>query len=393
MSKIRPYVKNLENWLIETRRDIHQHPELGYQEYRTSELVAETLKNLGLNVKKGLGRTGVVGVWESDEPGKCIGLRADMDALGMDEPSNKDYASVNKGVMHACGHDCHTAMLMGVARALSENPDLRKTLKGSVKLIFQPAEEGGGGAGAMIADGVLDAPPMDAVFALHVVPILKVGQLGFASGVGMAAVDNFEVTIKGRGGHAAHPDLAADPIEPAAEFIRRLKRDAGKIDRALIAVCTFSSGTRVNIIPDRAVLSGTMRALSNEARKAAGDLVKKTAADMEKETGLKFSLKLEHSYPMLVNDDAMLDFMLHTAGDLLGPENLIPQGPSFGAEDMAYFLQKIPGAHAWIGCGKEESKPVAMLHSPEFDPDEGVLPVGVELMVRMIESFLGGNSD
>ena len=387
MPDIRPQILELKDWLVEMRRDIHMHPEMAYQEVRTAGLVERTLKDLGLKVRSGVGRTGILGWWPAEEDGPCLGLRADMDALPVEESPGREWRSKVPGVMHACGHDLHTAMLMGAARIMVEDRGLKKGLAGSVKFIFQPAEENGAGAAAMIADGALEDPPLDAVFAAHVLPNLKVGQVGFAAGASHAAVDNFYLEVKGRGGHAAHPELAADPLAPTAELVRRIKAGTSDLDRALVAVCTFNAGTVTNIIPDRAYLSGTIRSLAPEARSLARDLVETAAREIERESGLKITVRIEAGYPMLYNDEAVTRLFRQVAAEVVGPDNVLEQGPTFGAEDMAYFQQKIPGLTYGLGCSPDR-EPIAMLHSPDFDPNEEVLPLGVELMVRLAETFL-----
>ena len=381
----------LQDWLIETRRDLHQHPEIGYQEVRTSKMVAEALRQNGLETRTGVGGTGVIGLWRADRPGPCVGLRADMDALTLEEATGLPWSSKIPGVMHACGHDLHTTMLLGAVKYLSADKKLAKRLAGTVKFIFQPAEEGGGGAAAMIVDGALKDPPLDAIFAGHVVPILKVGQIGFTPGTSMASVDNFFVEIRGRGGHAAHPELAVDPIEPAARLIMRIKDKTRRLQRALVAVCTINSGTQTNIIPARALLSGTIRALKKESRTKAWAAVQAAVEDIRREardSDLEIVLDMKPSYPMLVNDQDKCDLLLEVAGQAVGQDNLLDMGPSFGAEDLAYFLEQVPGMHYWLGCGVSGQFPLAMLHSPEFNPDEDVLALGVEIMVRLVEKCL-----
>lgn len=389
MPGIRFQILSINDWLIRLRRDIHQHPGLGYQVERTAELAADTLADLGLEVKAGVGRTGVIGLWRAKGEGRCLGLRADMDALPIDEPPGRKWRSKVAGVMHACGHDVHTAMLLGVARTITSDESLGERLGGTVKFIFQPAEEGGAGAAAMIVDGVLEDPPLDGIFATHVLPLLEVGQAGYTRGVSHAAVDNFFIEVKGRGGHAAHPRSATDPLAPAARLVGAIKARTRDLDQALVAVCRLNAGTETNIIPDRAELSGTIRSLDPNARDLARDMVRTAAAELEKEPGLQVKIEVRPSYPMLENDEAMLDLFVNVAGQVVGPAKTIRQGPSFGAEDMAYFLQKVPGANYWLGCAPPGQGRAAMLHSPEFDPDEAVMPLGVEMMVSLAEAFLG----
>ena len=388
MQKIRPSVLDIKDWLIEIRRDIHRHPELGYNEKRTSALVERELRAMGYEVKTGLGQTGVLGFRRFSDQGKVLGLRADMDALPITESMNNTCRSEINGVMHACGHDLHTAMLLGAAKVLAGDRSLYNALKGAVKVIFQPAEEGGRGALAMINDGVLENPPVDAVFAAHVAPQLDTGAIGYTPGVAMASVDNFTITFKGRGGHAAHPDYALDPIAPAAEFISRLKKAASRLDQALLAVCTFQAGVKCNVIPDQAVISGTIRALSEPQHEKLIKILEQTVEDFALEKIMELDLELERGYPMLVNDDGMLEVVKKAAGAAVGPENLVRQGPSYGAEDMAYFLNAVPGVNYNLGCRKP-GRPITMIHSPEFDPNEDAMLVGVEVLLRLAEEILG----
>ena len=310
MEGVRESVLNILDWMKDIRRQIHQHPEMGFKETATAALVAKTLRQYNIECAEGVGKTGVVGLWKADVDGPCLALRADMDALPLQELLDRPWKSTVPGVMHACGHDLHTAGLLGVARALAEDASLAKNLKGSVKLIFQPAEEGLGGAEAMIKNNVLKDPEPSAAFAAHVMPLLAVGQIGYCRGTSQASVDNYFITITGRGGHAAHPEAAADPIAPTAELVRRIKARAEKFDKALIAVSTFHAGVATNIIPEQATISGTIRAHDHTQRLAARHAVIDAVAEMEKETGLAAEVRVDLSYPMLVNDDAMTDLLL-----------------------------------------------------------------------------------
>lgn len=390
MIHIRQHILDIQDWMIQVRRDIHRYPEIAYEERKTSAFVKETLEDLGFEVRNKVGKTGVIGLWRSDNPGPCLGIRADMDALKVEEAIECDWKSLINGQMHACGHDMHTAMLLGAARILVEDGGLKKSLAGSVKLIFQPAEEGGGGAGAMIADGAMTDPPMDAIFAAHVLPVLKVGQVGYTRGAAMASMDKFFINVKGRGGHAAHPNLAADPIGPAAELVGRIKKIDEEMKKSLIAVCTIAAGSQTNIIPDQARLSGTIRSLDPDERVKTAEKLKEAARDLEAETGLRISVRIEEGYPILINDDDMTAFFTNVIGKNMPLSDLIEQGPTFGSEDMSFFLQKIPGMHYWLGCARASMERPAMLHSPEFDPDEEVMPLGVEIMIRLVEEFLNG---
>ena len=389
MIRTRNEVLAVNDWLIKIRREIHEHPELGFREFKTAALVERTLKDLGLEVRPGVGGTGVVGDWSAGGDGPVLGLRADMDALPVQEAEGRECRSTVNGVMHACGHDLHTAMLLGAARVLAQNENYGRKLKGRVRFLFQPAEEGGGGARSMLADGAVDDRPLDAVFAAHVAPMHPVGQVGITRGAAMAAADNFYLEVLGRGGHAAHPDLAADPIAPAAGLVMKIKEKTNGFHQALTAVCTFSAGAQNNIIPDRARLGGTIRSLDETDRRRAAAAVRAAALETEAESGLKVNVNLVEGYPVLYNHDGMTNLFMTVAEEMLGGENVIEEGPTYGSEDMAYFLQKAPGALFWLGCGHPDRPDPAMLHSPNFDPDESVLPLGVEMWLRLIEAVLG----
>jgi amidohydrolase len=261
-------------------------------------------------------------------------------------------------------------------------------LRGGVKLLFQPAEEGLGGARAMIADGALENPPLTAVFAGHVFPLLQTGRIGYCRGAAQASVDNFFITVTGRGGHAAHPESALDPLAPAARLVGAVKEKAAGFDKALVAVSAFQAGTATNIIPETAALSGTIRAHDPDQRRRARRAVAEAAAETEKQTGAAARVRLEESYPMLINDDAMIDRLLEVGREVLGEEGLVEMPPSYGAEDMAYFLDRVPGVNYFLGCGRPGDDQPAMLHSPAFDPDEDCLAVGVEIMLRLAERIL-----
>lgn len=389
MTDIRPEVEKLFDWLVEVRRDVHRRPELMFQETRTAGLCAEYLEKWGLEVRTGVGQTGVVGVWRAEADGPTVALRADMDALPLTEDAECPWRSETEGVMHACGHDIHTTMLLGVARTLAENPSLKSRLAGSVKFFFQPAEEGGGGAEKMIEDGALENPRPSWIFAAHVDPALYAGQIGYTRGPGQASVDNYYLTVTGRGGHAAHPELSLDPIEPAAVLLLRLKDKAQSLDRGLLAACVFNAGTKTNIIPQTASLSGTIRCLKNETRDRIQDLVRSAADEIEAEFGVRVDMEWERGYPILISDPEVMDVVVDTAAKMAGSDQVVEIPPSYGAEDMAYFLERVPGAMYNLGCRPVDQDPVAGLHSPQFNPDERVMPVGVELMVRLVERYLG----
>jgi amidohydrolase len=388
MPELRADVSALAGWLKETRRDFHRHPELGYEEKRTAGIIAACLEKLGLEVRTGLGKTGVVGLWRSRRPGPCLGLRADMDALPIHESPGAPWCSTRTGLMHACGHDFHTTMLLGTARVIIENETVSAKLNGDIQFIFQPAEEGGAGALAMIEDGALSDPVPDAIFAAHVDPANETGTVLFTPHVAMASTDNFHFTIKGRGGHAAHPELSLDPIIPPTLLINRLKAAATEFEKTLAAVCTFQAGSRVNIIPETAEIGGTVRCLLPESRERIRTRIDEIVAALEQETGVRITACWETGYPMLINNSDMLALVTRTASAFIGADNVIEIPPTYGAEDMAYFLEKIPGAFYFLGCRHAGRREFAGLHSPEFDPDESALTLGVEMMIRLAENFL-----
>lgn len=387
MTMIRPEILEIKDWLIETRRDIHRHPELAFQEVRTAGVVRKYLEEWGLEVRDQVGRTGVVGVWKADREGPCVGFRADMDALPIEEGTGLDCASTVPGLMHACGHDLHTTMLLGVARTLALDPEAKKRLRGAVKFIFQPGEEGANGASAMINDGALDHPPMDVIFAAHVAPDFPVGQVSLCKGAAMASVDDLYIAVKGRGGHAAMPELALDPIAPAAELTLKIRDIHHRLDRAITGVCAFNAGTATNVIPDKVEMKGTFRAFDPEIQQIAHDQVREAAAQVEKATGVEVRVNIVKNYPILFNDDASCDQVIETAGEMLGRDNVVLSPPRSVSEDFAFFLQKVPGALYWLGCGGD-GEDAGALHNPGFNPSEDTLPYGVELMVRLFQAYL-----
>ncbi len=377
--------------VVADRRYLHQHPELGMQEENTARFVAEKLREFGIETQTGIATTGVVGILRGARPGKTVLLRADMDALPIDELNDVPYRSANPGVMHACGHDAHTAMLLGVARLLAERRD---ELQGIVKFAFQPAEETVGGAEPMIAAGVMIDPPVDAAFGVHIAQDLPVGTIGVGHGPMTAAADEAIVTIRGLGAHAARPHTAVDPIVIAAHCITALQtlvsREVNPLRRAVVTVGTLHAGTVSNIIPEECELRATVRTFDEETRQLLArripELVTGIAEAMRGAAEVRYNL----GYPSLVNDRAMTDLVRRVAGELVTPEKVVEREPSMGAEDMSYFLQHAPGCFFNIGSNNPDRGLVYGHHHARFDIDEEALPVGVAAIAMVTMRYLEG---
>jgi amidohydrolase len=375
--------------VVADRRDLHQHPELGYQESRTAALVAARLRELGLEVRTGVGRTGVVGLLRGKGGGKTVLLRADMDALPITEENVTAYTSQNAGVMHACGHDAHTAILLGAARVLA---DRRSELNGTVKFMFQPAEEGGAGALRMIEDGVLANPSVDAAFGLHVDAERFVGQVSALPGPCMASADRFTIVVRGRGSHAARPQGSIDPIVVGAHIVTALQtivsREVSPIEPAVVTVGSLASGTTFNVIPDTATIRGTVRTFSAELRSRIQERVGEIAKGVA--TALRATADVEYSsgYPVLTNDAAAVAFVQSTLSGVLGPDALVDREPTMGAEDFSYILERVPGAFFYLGVREEGWTTPRPVHTSTFDLGEEALPVGVVSLAATAMRFL-----
>lgn len=381
--------EEMKDWLIEIRRTIHMHPELGFEEVKTSKLVAEWLQRFGLQVRKGMAGTGVVGLLEGGKPGRTIAIRADMDALPMDEVHPVPYASKVKGKMHACGHDAHVAMLLGVARFFSSISD---QVKGKIKWIFQPAEEGGGGGKVMVEEGVLENPRVDAIFATHVFPLLPVGKVGVYEREGLAATDRFHIRIIGKGGHGAFPHLCKDPILAAGHLVTQLhsivSRNINPQDGAVVTVGKISGGTASNIIPDEVELLGTVRSLTPQVQEELKNRIEGVTRGVAQSFGMDYRYDFEYGYPMLINDPEMSKLVARACSKGIGKKNIVWVKPAMGGEDFSYYLQKVPGAFFRLGNRNEAKGTVHPYHSSLFDVDEDILPLGVEMFVRVIDEYL-----
>jgi amidohydrolase len=371
------------------RRDIHQHPELLYDVHRTAAFVAERLREFGCDeVATGLGRTGVVGVIKGRKPAgkgdlKVIGLRADMDALPIVEATDLPYASKNPGLMHACGHDGHTAMLLGAARYLAET----RNFAGDAVVIFQPAEEGGAGAAAMIKDGLMDRFGIEQVYGMHNGPGLPVGSFAIRTGPLMAATDAIDIRIEGLGGHAARPHKCIDSVLVGAQLITALQsivsRTVDPLDSAVLSICEFHAGNARNVIPQTAELRGTVRTLTVEVRELVEKRVREVVAGVAQMTGAKIDLVYERGYPVTVNHASQTDIATKVAKEIVGDGNVHEMPPMMGAEDFSYMLEARPGA--FIFCGNGNS---AGLHHPAYNFDDEAIVFGTSYWVKLVENTL-----
>ena len=387
IGKLSPEVAALAGEVVRLRRHFHQHPETAFKEHKTAEYVEAYLKKLGIPYKRMVG-TGVVGLIDSGKPGPCVMLRADMDALPVTEETGAEYASVHPGVMHACGHDSHTAVLLTAARVLKENGLPR----GKVKLCFQPGEEGSDGGGAMVKAGVLESPKVDFAFALHVWNPMEAGKVSADPGPRMAAVDEFLVDIIGVGGHAAHPQDCADPVAAAAAVITNLhsivSRNIDPFRPAVLTVAAVNAGTAFNIIPPKASMKGTIRTFHKDVRammkKRFMECCTKTAAAM----GCKAEIEFRHMLGATVNDEAHTPFVREIGAEVFGKKNLVVSDPSMGGEDFSRYAEKVPAVFAFIVAAPKDPKAVFPHHHPKFCINENVLPACVEMMRRVALAYL-----
>lgn len=378
--------------VVGLRRRLHRHPELGLELPRTQAAVLESLDGLGLEVSLGSGLTSVVADLETGRPGPTILLRGDMDALAMPEDTGLEFASEVEGRMHACGHDAHTAMLVGAARILAARRDL---LEGRVRFMFQPGEEGQGGAAVMIDQGVLEG--VDAAFALHITPNLPSGHLGVRPGPMLAATDEFVITFTGRGGHASSPHWATDPVPVAAEAVLALQsmitRTVDAFNPAVLTVGSISAGTTSNVIPETAELVGTIRTVDEWVRAAVVERVSRVVEGIAAAHGASVEVDMDPGYPVTVNDARFTEFLTEVANDTIGAACVIElPSPVMGAEDFSYVLARVPGAMAFLGvCPPEEPNPLAApaCHSNRMMLHEDAMAFGVALHTAVAERFLG----
>jgi amidohydrolase len=382
-------VADLAKEIAEWRRDIHAHPELMFDVNRTAGVVAEKLREFGCDeVVTGLGRTGVVGVIRGRKggSGKAIGLRADMDALPIEEATGLPYKSTVPGKMHACGHDGHTAMLLGAARYLAET----RNFAGDAVVIFQPAEEGGGGGKVMVDDGLMERFKIGEVYGMHNYPGVPVGEFCIRSGPIMASADYVQIDIEGKGAHAARPHLGIDSVLVGAQIVNNLQaivsRNVDPLASAVISICMFHAGNTDNVIPQTAQLRGTVRSLTPEVRDVLEKRVVEVIEGTAKLHDAKVTVKYRRGYPVLKNHDAQTDFAAKVAGEVAGKDKVdIDMEPVMGAEDFAYMLNARPGAFIFIGNGDS-----AGLHHPAYNFDDDAIPFGTSYWVKLVETALAG---
>lgn len=376
------------------RRDIHAHPELCFEEQRTSDLIAKALTDWGIPVHRGLGKTGVVGIVKNGSSGRALGLRADIDGLPMTERNTFAHASRHAGKMHACGHDGHTAMLLAAAKHLAKH----RNFDGTVYLIFQPAEEGGGGAREMIKDGLFTLFPMEAVFGAHNWPGMQVGQFSLKSGPCYASSNEFKITIRGKGAHGAMPHLGIDPVPAACQMVQAfqtiLTRNKRPLDTGVISVTMIHTGEATNVIPENCVMEGTVRTFTTEVL----DLIERRMKAVAEATAAAFECSCDfefvRNYPPTINHEAETNFARRVLGEVVGPENVLEFEPTMGAEDFSYYLLDKPGCYFMIGNGDGAHRQSGhglgpcMLHNPSYDFNDDLIPLGATAWVRLAETWL-----
>ena len=374
---------------IQLRRDIHRHPELAFEEHRTSELVASKLETWGYSVHRGLGGTGVVGTLQRGNSERSLGLRADMDALPIQEKTGLDWASQSPGLMHACGHDGHTAMLLAASQALAED----KSFNGTLHVIFQPAEEGGGGAVRMMQDGLFELFPCDAIFAMHNMPGVPAGHFVFREGPAMASSDYVTIRVHGTGGHGAMPHRCADPLVAASSIVLALQtvvsRNVDPLETAVVTVGALHAGQANNVIPALATLELSVRALRPDVRLLLESRIKSLVAAQAESFGVTAEIDWKPGYCVLVNSAKETDFARQVALNMLGADKVTLQGPAItGSEDFAFMLEKVPGSYLLIGNGDGDSAGACMVHNPGYDFNDDNIAIGSAYWINLAKAFL-----
>ncbi|TMH10173.1 MAG: amidohydrolase [Betaproteobacteria bacterium] len=376
------------------RRDIHAHPELCFEEQRTSDVIAKQLTDWDVPIHRGMGKTGVVGIIRNGSSARAVGLRADIDALPMTEHNRFAHASQYAGKMHACGHDGHVAMLLAAAKHLSKH----RNFDGTVYVVFQPAEEGGGGAREMIKDGLFDKYPMEAIFGAHNWPGMQVGQFAIKSGPSFASSNEFKITIRGKGAHAAMPHNGVDPVPVACQMVQAFQtiitRNKRPIDAGVISVTMIHTGEATNVVPESCVIEGTVRTFTLEVL----DLIERRMRSIAEHTSAAFEASCEfefaRNYPPTINHASETEFARQVMSELVGADNVLEFEPTMGAEDFSYFLLEKPGAYFLIGNGDGSHRQgghgmgPCMLHNPSYDFNDDLIPLGATLWVRLAESWL-----
>jgi amidohydrolase len=384
---IRQIVERIEPHLIAIRRDIHAHPELAFEEVRTSALIAAELERLGIPCQRGVGKTGVVAMIEGGRPGPVLAIRADMDALPMQEKTGLPFASQIAGKMHACGHDIHSTTLLGVAAVLKQ---IAPTLAGGVKLLFQPAEETIGGMAAMIEDGILDNPRIDMALGFHNHPDMPAGRFGFVRGPTLAAADRFDIVVKGKSGHAAYPQNAVDPLAAAAWLVTQLQtvvsREIGAMHPAVISVTSIHGGTAYNIIPDACEIKGTVRTLHAKARDTAQEAMERMCAAMRTSMRVDCECRYDRGVPALMNDDRVLLPAVAAVRDQFGDDAITEGTPNMGAEDFALLAERVPSFQLRVGSAQPGRND--HLHNSDYQPDERCIGFAAQAIARAAAALL-----
>lgn len=382
-------VEALTSDLVALRRDLHKHPELGYQEVRTSKIVEDRLRALGFSVRTGFGKTGVTGLLAGGKPGRTVLIRADMDALPIQEATEVPWRSVNPGVMHACGHDTHVAMALTAAEILAKTAP---SLTGNVFFVFQPAEETANGAETMLQDGALDGVTADSAVAIHTLTLWPAGTIAICSGAAMASADRVTISVTGRGGHGASPHLAVDPVVAAAQIITALQtlisRETPPLDVAILSITMLRAGTAFNIIPDTVKMTGTLRCFDPNLRERLVAGIGRTADGIARAHRCTAEVRDEYLTPALLNDPAVTKVVRETARGIVGDDRVIAPEPLTGSEDAAFFWQEVPGCYAFLGAGPADGTPGVPMHNAKFDINESALPIGVEFLVQAARRLL-----
>ena len=399
LSQIRLAIRALQPQLVEWRRYLHQRPELGFKEQLTAEFISQKLQEWGfeqtldpsvpLRYQTGIAKTGIVATISSNRPGPILGIRADMDALPIQEENDVPYRSQHDGMMHACGHDGHTAIALGTAYYLAHH---REDFAGTVKIIFQPAEEGPGGAKPMIEEGVLKNPDVEAIIGLHLWNNLPLGTVGVRSGALMAAVECFDCTIFGKGGHGAMPHQTVDSIVVSAQIVNALQtivaRNVDPIDSAVVTVGTLHAGTALNVIADTAKMSGTVRYFNPKLEGYFAQRIEQVIAGICQSQGALYEFNYVQLYPPVINDAQMAELVRSVASDVVEtPAGIVPECQTMGGEDMSFFLKEVPGCYFFLGSANPNRNLAYPHHHPRFDFDETALLMGVEIFVRCVEKF------
>ena len=381
MIDFKKLVRGYQDVMIRIRRDLHRIPEPAYTEEKTSAYVAEYLKKEGFQVQTGLAQYGVVALMETGRPGKTLMIRSDIDALPVQEETGLDFVSTHQGAMHACGHDGHMSMVLTAATALKQ---IKDELKGNIKFLFQPAEEGPGGAKPMIEQGVMENPRVDYAVGCHLWPGIPEGTIGIKAGRLMAAMDRFDLKIIGKGGHGAMPHLCLDALEVGTQVINALQRIVSRqmnpLSPTVVTVGRFQAGSTFNVIPGEAEMCGTTRTFDRQIWLSWPERIEKVVRGVCESMGAQYELQYTQGYPPLLNDEEMAEWVRKCAVDVVGEDKVVEPEPTMGGEDMAFYLEKSKGCFFFLGVGREGCAP---LHNPKFDFNEDVLPLGVETYCRL----------